>query len=131
MALTEKQKAYCIEYASNGYNALNAYRAVSPECTTGGAKAGSYRYMKTPEVRAYLTELISDIYASKMISAETIASELAVVAFQRRESLKEDYSEGTKLKALELLQKQLGLQTQKIEQKVEQVVFMGSESLED
>ena len=59
--------------------------------------------------------MISDIYEAKMISAETIASELAI-AFQRRESLKDDYSEGTKLKALELLQKQLGLQTQKIEQ---------------
>lgn len=131
MSLTEKQKAYCIEYVSNGYNAINAYISVSPDCAAGSARNGSYRYMKNPEIKAYLAELIGDIYEAKMISAETIASELAIVAFQRRESLKEDYSEGTKLKALELLQKQLGLQTQKIEQKIEQVVFMGSESLED
>lgn len=131
MSLTDKQKAYCVDYVSNGYNAIEAYRSISPECTAGLANNGSYRYMKNPEVKAYISELISDIYEAKMISAETIASELAIVAFQRRESLKEDYSEGTKLKALELLQKQLGLQTQKIEQKVEQVVFMGSESLED
>ena len=119
MALTDKQSVFCIEYVSNGYNATNAYKVASPDCTDNTARTYSYKFMKNPDVRAYITELISGIFEAKMISAETIASELAIVAFQRREGLKEDYSEGTKLKALELLQKQLGLQTSKVEAKVD------------
>lgn len=129
--MTDIQRAYCWEFVANGYNANAAYMTTHPDCVKGSARNGSYTYMKKPEVKALIAELIKDIFEEKMINADTIATELAIVAYQRRETLGLDYSEGTKLKALELLQKQLGLQTQKIEAKVEQVVFMGDEALED
>lgn len=130
--MTDKHREFCWEYVSNGYNAIQAYRASHPDATSiGGIKCGAYRYMKDPEVKEYIKELLTELYEQKMISADTIATELAEVAFQRRETLGLDYNEGTKLKALELLQKQLGLQTtnQRLEAKVEQVMFV--EDLDD
>lgn len=69
--------------------------------------------MRNPEVKAYIAELEKEIFAEKHITAERIAMELAEMAFAEKND--EIYTPATKLKAIDLLQKQLSLQNQKID----------------
>lgn len=129
--LNEQQRQFCYEYVSNGYNAYQAYKAAYPNSSEASIPNSSYRMMRKPEVKQFIYDLIKDYYEDRMIGAETIATELSLVAFQRREIDSDNYNESTKLKALELLQRQLGLQVSKVEAKVEQVIFINEEKLED
>ena len=112
MALNKKQKDFIANYLTNGYNATQAYISAygsSHEVATKNA----YKVFNNPEVKAEINERQAQIYASLNINAERIAIELAEMAFAVKGD--EDYCATVKLKALDLLQKQLGLQHQKIE----------------
>ena len=124
--MKQKHIDFCEEYLANGYNAKAAYRAIYK------SKEARYAYvlLKRPEVKEYLDTRIKELYEEKQVRAETIATELANVAFTK--DLNENITCTNKLKALELLQKQLGLQTQKMEADIKQaVVFEGEDLLED
>lgn len=112
MALTKKEKAFCEEYVANGGNASRAYCLVYGCCIEDARK----RYCKTfrkPEVKEYIRELQKVAFDNACITAERVALKLADVAFADKED--EHYTVSSQLKALDLLQKQLGLQHQKIE----------------
>lgn len=124
--MKQKHIDFCEEYLANGYNAKAAYRAIYK------SKEARYAYvlLKRPEVKEYLDTRIKELYEEKQVRAETIATELAHVAFTK--DLNETITCSNKLKALELLQKQLGLQTQKMEADIKQaVIFEGEDLLED
>ena len=61
----------------------------------------------------YITSLQSEAYEAAFITAERVALKLADIAFADKDD--EYYGVSAQLKALELIQKQLGLQQQKIE----------------
>lgn len=65
--------------------------------------------MKKPEAHEYLDQLEKEKFKELRINAEHIATELAKIAF-----MDDTASQKDKMKAMELLQKQLGLQQQKI-----------------
>ncbi len=112
MALTKKEQAFCQEYVLNGGNASRAYQLVYGCCIEDARK----RYCKTfrkPEIKEYITELQKEAFAAACISAERVALKLADIAFADKED--EIYGATAQLKALDLLQKQLGLQHQKLE----------------
>ena len=112
MVLTKKEKAFCEEYVANGGNASKAYCLVYECCIEDARK----RYCKTfrkPEVKEYIAELQKEAFAAACISAERVALKLADIAFA--EKTDEVYGATAQLKALDLLQKQLGLQKQHIE----------------
>ena len=69
--------------------------------------------MKKPGIKEYIAELQKEAFAAACISAERVALRLAEIAFADKDD--EHYSATAQLKALDLLQKQLGLQHQKIE----------------
>ena len=124
--MKDRHKEFADTYLANGYNAKAAYRAIYK------SKEARYAYvlLKRPEVKEYLDTRIKELYEEKQVRAETIATELAHVAFTK--DLNESITCANKLKALELLQKQLGLQTQKMEADIKQaVVFEGEDLLED
>lgn len=112
MALNPKQKLFCEEYVKNGYNPMNAYRVAYAGSSEASLNANPYRLMKKPEVREYITELENEIFESNRITAEKIAHELSLMAFGQFD---ENISASVKLKALDLLQKQFGLQNSKVE----------------
>lgn len=118
MAMTQKQKRFCEEYIANGFNARKAYFTAFPNCNKEN-KQPSYPYMllKNPEVKEYIETRRKEIYESLNIDAERVAIRLSEIAFALKED--EHYNVSAQLKAIELLQKQLGLQTQKIEAKQE------------
>lgn len=122
--LTAKQRAFCEEYVKNGYNATQAYLlAYECEYTTANTEGG--RLLKKPHVRAYVNELQKQAFDAAAINAERIALKLAEIAFAAKDD--ECYAANAQLKALDLLQKQLGIQTQKVEADVKTDIVINIE----
>ena len=111
--LTAKEKAFCEEYVANGCNASRAYFKAYDCASIENARKEYCKVLKRERVREYIQKLQSDAYAAAFINAERVALKLAEIAFADKGD--EDYGASAQLKALDLLQKQLGLQTQKVE----------------
>lgn len=128
--MTKRQELFCLAYIQNNYNATRAYKQVY-DCADSTAEANSGKLMRNPEIRAKINEITKQIYDDQMISSERVATELARLAFSKDGQV----SESGKLKALDLLQKQLGLQSQKVEANVKsdqiKIVINGGESDEE
>lgn len=119
--LTAKQMAFCEEYVSNGYNATQAYlKAYDCEYKTANVEGG--RLLKKPHVKEYVVALQKEAFEASCINAERVALKLAEIAFASGDD--ENYGAAAQLKALDLLQKQLGLQKQKIDAEVDNKVVI-------
>lgn len=110
--MTEKQKLFAENYLANGFNARDAYYSAFGE---NGNKQPSYPYtlLKNKEIADYIQKRREEIYESLNIDATRVMQEIADIAFEPRN----DKNVASKLKALELLSKNLSLQTQKVESK--------------
>lgn len=110
--MTEKQKLFAENYLANGFNAREAYYSAFGE---NGNKQPSYPYtlLKNKEISGYIQRRREEIYDSLNIDATRVMQEIADIAFEPRN----EKNVASKLKALELLSKNLSLQTQKIESK--------------
>ena len=113
MALTKKEKAFCEEYVANGGNASRAYFAAYDTSCIENARKAYCKVFRKPEVKEYIAALQKEAFAAACISAERVALKLADIAFADKDD--EVYGAASQLKALDLLQKQLGLQHQKVE----------------
>lgn len=111
MALTKKQKDFCEEYVKCG-SATKAY-FIAYGCEHSTASTNGYKQLRKPEIKDYILELQKEAFAQAAITAERVALKLADIAFAEKND--EVYCTKDQLKALDLLQKQLGLQTQKVE----------------
>ena len=110
--MTEKQKLFAENYLANGFNAREAYYSAFGE---NGNKQPSYpsTLLKNKEISGYIQKRREEIYDSLNIDATRVMQEIADIAFEPRN----EKNIASKLKALELLSKNLSLQTQKIESK--------------
>lgn len=110
--MTEKQKLFAENYLANGFNAREAYYSAFGE---NGNKQPSYPYtlLKHKDIADYIQKRREEIYESLNIDATRVMQEIADIAFEPRN----EKNVASKLKALELLSKNLSLQTQKIESK--------------
>ena len=110
--LTRKEKAFCEEYVANGGNASRAYFAAY-DTTIENARKEYCKVFRKPEIKAYIRELQKVEFEAACITAERVGLKLSEIAFSAKDD--KDYNATAQLKALDLLQKQLGLQTQKID----------------
>ena len=113
MALTKKEKAFCEEYVANGCNASRAYFTVYDTSSIENARKAYCKVFRKPEVKEYIAALQKEAFDVACINAERVALKLADIAFADKED--EIYGATAQLKALDLLQKQLGLQKQHLE----------------
>lgn len=111
--LTDNQKRFAEEYVFNGYNATQAYLKAYNTDNYGTANSEAYRLLRKPHVKEYVDKLLKESYEATLITAERVALKLAEIAFSEKED--KEYNASAKLKALDLLQKQLNLQHQKID----------------
>ena len=109
--LTKKEKTFAEEYA-NGRSATEAY-FIAYDCEYNTANAQGYRLLKKPPIRDYIAMLQKEAFTAACINAEKVGLKLAEIAFSAKGD--KDYNATAQLKALDLLQKQLGLQTQRVE----------------
>ncbi len=112
MALTKKEKTFCEEFVENGCNASRAY-CKAYECSIEDARKRYCKTFRKPEIKEYISQLQKEAFANACINAERVALKLGEIAFSPKED--EHYTPSAQLKALDLLQKQLGLQKQHIE----------------
>lgn len=108
--MTTKQRLFCDYYLANGYNAKKAYIAAygpkdNPDPTY------PYGLLAKPEVKEYIEQKRNALYNSLSIDATRIMEETAKIAFSDDDNI----PVGAKLKALELLSKNMNLQTIKID----------------
>lgn len=113
--LTLKEKAFCEEYVANGGNASRAYFAAY-DTTIENARKEYCKVFRKPEVKAYIKALQKEAFSAACISAERVALRLSDIAFADKDD--EYYTVRAQLKALELLQKQLGITNNKIEAEI-------------
>ena len=111
--LNEKQRKFCELYVSNGYKQGEAYLEAYGLTDMDSARAGACRILKNQKIRQYITQLQKEAFEAQCINAERVATKLAEIAFADKSD--QYYTAPNQLKALDLLQKQLGLQNQKIE----------------
>ena len=111
--LNEKQIKFCELYVSNGYKQGEAYLEAYGLTDMDSARAGACRILKNQKIREYITQLQKEAFEAQCINAERVATKLAEIAFAQKDD--QYYTAPNQLKALDLLQKQLGLQNQKIE----------------
>ena len=110
--MTDKQKLFAENYLANGFNAREAYYSAFGE---NGNKQPSYPYtlLKNKSVKEYIQKRREEIYESLNIDAIRVMQEIADIAFEPAN----EKNVNAKLKALELLSKNLSLQTVKTENK--------------
>ena len=112
MPLTDQMKA-CVDYYLSHlpYNQTAAYNAIYPSQgrSERTLQTAASRFFHNPRVMKYKEERLQEIYDEANINAQTIALRLASVAFDNR-----DENISFALKAIDLLQKQLGLQNKNI-----------------
>lgn len=114
--MTEARRLFAEAYIANGFNAVKAYHIAYPKDgkTTKNPRY-PYTILKDPEVIDYINKRREEIYNSLNIDANRIITELATIGFAEKGDTV--YNTSAKLKALELLSKNLGLQTIKTENK--------------
>lgn len=112
LPLNDNAKA-CVEYYLSHlpYNMSAAYKAVYP---SNGRSQGTLNnkasaFFKNPRVQRYKEQRLKELYEEANINPETIAMRLAGIAFDTRDEVL-----NSSLKALDLLQKQLGLQNKNV-----------------
>ena len=111
--LNTKQRLFCEEYLSNGMNATKAYVKVYKRDTDTGYSA---QLLKKPEIREYIDARRKEMFEAYNIDYMRVMEEIAHIAFGDVDS-EDKISYTSKLKALELLSKNLNLQTVKTENK--------------
>ena len=119
MALTKKEQAFCEEYVNNGCNSSRAYATVYG-CSIEDARKRYCKTFRKPEVKEYIRALQKEAFDAACINAERVALKLSEIAFTDKGD--EYYCASAQLKALDLLQKQLGLQKQKIDAEINQEI---------
>ena len=112
--LTEKNKMFARYYISDAnYNATKAYQMAYTDASYETANVHGTRLANKPEVKEYIRELQKEMFEAQHITAERVAMKLAELAFvERGDDL---YGSGAQTKSLDLLQKQLGVQTTKMD----------------
>jgi phage terminase small subunit len=112
--LTHKEMKFCEEYVKT-QNATRAYlNAYGSSYDT--ANAQGYIVLKRPNVKKHIAELQKESFEAACITAEAVALKLKEIAFAEKGDI--DYNATAQLKALDLLQKQLGLQKQVLDAQI-------------
>lgn len=112
--LTKKERLFCEDYIKTN-NATKSYLNVYGG-TYDSANANGYRVLRKVGIKEYIAELQKEAFANACITAEAVALKLKEIAFAEKGDT--DYNATAQLKALDLLQKQLGIQRQKVEAEI-------------
>ena len=110
--LTKKEKAFCEAYVFDSESATGAYMKAYG-CAYKTANTQGWKVLRKPLIQEYINKLQQEAFAAACITAEKAALKLSEIAFAQKGD--KEYNTTAQLKALDLLQKQLGLQKQHID----------------
>lgn len=115
--LKREHERFADLYAA-GMNATRAYMECYPNASEKSAGELGSRLIRREDVHQRIIEKQKELYEAMAITPEKIAMKLAEMAFADKED--EVYTPQVAQKALDMLQKQLGLQKQQIKAEVDQ-----------
>lgn len=116
----QRREQFCQEYVNNGYQQKKAYEAVYGCLNPKTSSSSASRLMKDPDVKKRIDELIKEKYEALHINGDRIAMKLADMAFAEKGD--DIYNPQIALKAIDMLQKQLGLQKQNLKAELDNKV---------
>ncbi len=122
--LTQKERAFCEAYVEC-YDIKKAYLKAYNTTNLDTARSNGSQVLKRQRVKDYIAQLQKEAFERAMITPERVANKLAQIAFAEKGD--ENYNATAQLKALDLLQKQLGLQQQTINANVETTIKLNIE----
>lgn len=127
-SLNAKQKQFIEEYFNCNFNAAEAYRRVYPE---GAAYAGpnAAKLKNKPHVKEAIAKRMEEVIGDKEELANKILMKLSDVAFEDKKS--EDIPLALQLRSIELIGKQLGVYTTKIDAKVDSTININIDIVDD
>lgn len=114
--LTAKQRTFCEEYVKH-YNKMAAYRSAYPDASDATVARNACKMLKTPKIAEYVEKLQKEILRQAALNPTKLLLKLNEILDDKEATNSE------KMKAVELLQKQMGLQTQKAEVEVKTTVI--------
>lgn len=120
MGLSERDEKFCRIYIANNFNAVEAYQATHENANIETCRSNGYRTLKRPAIKARIDELLKEAYEAACLTPERLALKLRDMCFAAKDD--EYYTPNIQLKALDLLQKQLGVQKQQIKAEVDNAV---------
>lgn len=112
--LSDQDKTFILTYVSNGFQQMPAYELTHPNAGPS-ARQSCTKYKKA--LQPYIDEFLKDRYEELQISADHVLMALAEIGFAAKND--EIYNVQAKLKALDLMQKQMGLQTKNVKAEAE------------
>lgn len=111
--LSPQHKLFAKEYVACGFNASEAYRRVYGEDNSNAS-----RLAREPLIQEEIDREMHERCEALRINEDRVLMKLAEMAFADKED--EVYGPSVQLKAIDMIQKQLGLQKQKIDANVDQ-----------
>lgn len=115
--LTVSEKIFVAEYIANGFVATQAYRVAYPNANAKTVSGEAHRIPKRPVVRKAIVDTMKEYLGDFDELATKSLIKLEQMAFAEKGD--EYYNPSSQLRAIELIQKQLGLQTQNIKAQVD------------
>ena len=115
--LSVAEEIFVAEYIANGFVATQAYRIAFPNANQKTVAGESHKIYKRPHVRAAILSTMKEHLGDIDELAAKALIKLEQIAFAEKGD--EYYNSTSQLRAIELIQKQLGLQTQNIKAQVE------------
>lgn len=123
--LSPQHKLFAKEYVGCGFNAAKAYREVYGDEVDASAGA---RLARDPLIQEEVRKEMHERCEALQINEDRILTRLAEMAFADKDD--EVYGPSVQLKALDMLQKQLGLQTKNIKAELDNKIVI-EVSIED
>ena len=129
--LTVREQRFADEYISNGRNATQAYKKISPNAKDTTCAVQGLEYIRKPNISAYVKDKTRERLSASNLTAQDVLDELIAIGFAKPQKgvskqfdrlnnelvLDMEYENTAKhedrLKALELLGKNLALFTDK------------------
>lgn len=103
--LPEVDRIFIQTFVANGFNVREAYALTHPNVADSSANAWKYK----KRLQKHIDDYLKSRYDELNICADHVLLQLADIAFSAKED--EIYNTAAKLKALDLMQKQMGLQS--------------------
>lgn len=131
--LTAREQRFADEYISNGRNATQAYKKISPNAKDTTCRTQGAEYLAKPNISIYIKEKTRERLNASNLTAQDVIDELIAIGFAKpQKGVSKQYDRLNKelildmefentakyeerLKALELLGKNLALFTDKAE----------------
>lgn len=131
--LTARERRFADEYIANGRNATQAYKAISPRAKETTCAVKGYEWVRKGKISDYIKQKTKERLSASSLTADDVLDELIAIGFNRTskglnkqvdletgEVLRNIEYETTakaedRLKALELLGKNMSLFTDKVD----------------